>query len=53
MDDVRLTSELFDYGVKNNNIFYLNETGKTEIKVNWNKYIEEEKGSDMPLTLPF
>jgi hypothetical protein len=53
MDDVRLTCELFDYGVKNNQIFYLNENGKAEIKVNWSKYMEEEKGSDMPLTLPF
>jgi len=53
MDDVRLTCELFDYGVKNNKIFYLNENGKTEIKVDWEKYIEEEKGNDMPLTLPF
>jgi len=53
MDDVRLTCELFDYGIKNNNIFYLNENGKAEIKVDWEKYIKEEKGNDMPLTLPF
>ena len=53
MNDVKLTCELFDYGVKNNNIFYLNEKGKTEIKVDWRKYLEEEKGNDMPLTLPF
>lgn len=53
MDDVRLTYELFDYGVKNDGIFYLNENGKTEIKVDWRKYLEEEKGNDMPLTLPF
>ena len=36
MDDVKLTCELFNYGVKNDGIFYLNE-----------------KGNDMPLTLPF
>ena len=53
MDDVKLTKELFDYGIKNNNIFYLNENGKTEIKIDWEKYIKEEKGNEMPLTLPF
>src|SRR3989339_1608697 len=53
MNDVKLTCELFDYGVKNDGIFYLNEKGKTEIKVDWGKYMEEEKGNDMPLTLPF
>jgi DEAD/DEAH box helicase domain-containing protein len=53
MDDVRLTCELFDYGIRNKNIYYLNENGKTEIKVDWGKYLEEEKGNDMPLTLPF
>jgi len=53
MDDVKLTCELFNYGVKNDGIFYLNEKGKTEIKVDWRKYLEEEKGNDMPLTLPF
>jgi DEAD/DEAH box helicase domain-containing protein len=53
MDDVRLTCELFDYGIKNNQIFYLNENGKAEIKVDWGRYMKEEKGSDMPLTLPF
>lgn len=53
MDDVRLTCELFDYGVKNNKIFYLNENGKKEIIVDWEKYMDEEKGNEMPLTLPF
>jgi hypothetical protein len=53
MDDVKLTQELFDYGIRNNNIFYLNENGKMEIKVDWGKYLKEEKGNEMPLTLPF
>lgn len=54
LDDVMLTKELFDYGVKFKEINYLNENGKITIKVDWTKYIEEDaKSSDMPLTLPF
>jgi len=53
MDDVLLTKELFDYGVANKEIQYLNETGKVSIKVDWGKYLEEGKNNDMPLTLPF
>lgn len=53
MDDVLLTKELFDYGVQNKEIQYLNERGKISIKVDWGKYLEEEKANDMPLTLPF
>ena len=52
-DDVMLTRELFEYGVKNKHIFYLNEVGKISIPVEWQKYLEEEKKNDMPLTLPF
>jgi len=54
LDDVMLTKELFEYGIKNQEIFYLNEKGKVTIKVDWTKYLEEEKKtSDTPLTLPF
>ncbi|PIP14706.1 hypothetical protein COW98_04180 [Candidatus Roizmanbacteria bacterium CG22_combo_CG10-13_8_21_14_all_35_9] len=54
LDDVMLTKELFEYGIKNQEIFYLNEKGKVTIKVDWKKYLEEEKKtSDTPLTLPF
>ncbi len=54
LDDVLLTKNLFDYGVKNREINYLNEKGKMTIKVDWSKYLEEEPdGTDMPLTLPF
>jgi len=52
-DDVMLTKELFEYGVNNGEIYYLDENGKSTIKVNWKKYLEEEKSNDMPLTLPF
>ncbi len=53
LDDVLLTKELFDYGVLNKEIQYLNEKGKISIKVDWGKYLEESKNNDMPLTLPF
>ncbi|MBI3366811.1 ribonuclease H-like domain-containing protein [Candidatus Roizmanbacteria bacterium] len=53
LDDVLLTKELFDYGVRNKEIQYLNERGKISIKVDWGKYLEESKPNDMPLTLPF
>lgn len=53
LDDVLLTKELFDYGVVNKEVQYLNEKGKISIKVDWGRYLEEGKNSDMPLTLPF
>jgi DEAD/DEAH box helicase domain-containing protein len=53
LDDVMLTKELFDYGVSNKKIYFLNENGKVGIDVDWKKYLEEEANSDMPLTLPF
>lgn len=54
LDDVMLTKELFDYGVANKEIQYLNEKGKTSIKVDWGKYLEESGNhNDLPLTLPF
>jgi hypothetical protein len=54
LDDVMLTKELFDYGVKFKEINYLNEIGKMTIKVDWQKYLDDSgSSSDMPLTLPF
>src|SRR3989338_5093829 len=53
LDDVMLTKELFDYGVNNKKISYFNENGKMDIIVDWGKYLEDEGGSEMPLTLPF
>lgn len=54
LDDTMLTKELFDYGAKSGQIFYLNELGKTPIVVDWKKYLEGNgNGADMPLTLPF
>lgn len=53
LDDVLLTKELFEYGVNNGKIYFLNEKGKIEIKVNWGKYLKEENDNNVPLTLPF
>ena len=53
LDDVMLTKELFEYGIKNREIFYLTPNGKLAIPVDWKKYLEEEGGNDVPLTLPF
>jgi DEAD/DEAH box helicase domain-containing protein len=54
LDDVMLTKELFDYGVKHGEVFYINATGKTPIKVNWKKYLTEDVGNNnVSLTLPF
>lgn len=52
-DDVLLTKELFDYGVKNGEIFYLTSSGRLSIKVNWERYLEEDEDKNTPMTLPF
>jgi DEAD/DEAH box helicase domain-containing protein len=53
LDDVMLTKELFDFGVNNKKISYLNENGKIDIAVDWGKYLEDEGTNNIPLTLPF
>lgn len=54
LDDVSLTKELFDYGVRSGEIYHLTDKGKESIKVDWKKYLETSgDGNDMPLTLPF
>ncbi len=53
LDDVLLTKDLFQYGVDKGEIYYLDAKGKVALKVNWKKYLEDEKGNDIPLTLPF
>lgn len=52
-DDVMLTKELFDYGVKNNEVYYLTPNGRLSIKVDWRKYMEDDGENNTPLTLPF
>lgn len=53
LDDTMLTKELFEYGAKTGEIYYLTPTGKATIKVNWKKYLEESTNNDTHLTLPF
>lgn len=53
LDDVMLTKEIFDYGVKNGEIYYLDPAGKETIKVDWKKYMQETGKNDTHLTLPF
>lgn len=54
LNDVMVTKELLDHGVKHGEINYIDETGKKAIKVDWKKYVESQGSSqDMPLTLPF
>jgi DEAD/DEAH box helicase domain-containing protein len=53
LDDVSLTKELFEYGVKHGEVYYLDVAGKTTIRVNWAKYTREQKSEDVSLTLPF
>lgn len=53
LDDVTLTKELFEYGVKNSEINFMDTVGKATIKVNWSKYTRDDAKSDVSLTLPF
>lgn len=53
MDDTMLTKELFDFGIKNREVYYLNEVGKIPVKVDWQRYLDGQEEKDMPLTLPF
>lgn len=47
LSDVRLTKELYEYGKKNNIVYYLGPSGKMPIKVNWNQV----KGTKVSLNL--
>ena len=53
MDDVMVTKKLFDYGIENKEIFYMNEMGKVSIPVDWKKYMEDSGNDQTELTLPF
>lgn len=53
LDDVRLTKELFDYGVKKGTVNYLDEKGKNDVPVDWKKYLNGAAHKDLSLTLPF
>lgn len=54
LDDVMLTKEVFDFGVKKGEIYYPVIGGKGLIKVDWKKYLEEDgNGANISMTLPF
>ena len=53
LDDTMLTMELFDYGVKNNEVYYMSEHGKTPIRVRWKKHMDRQEAEETHLILPF
>ncbi|MBP9816162.1 ribonuclease H-like domain-containing protein [Candidatus Woesebacteria bacterium] len=53
LDDVRLTKELLDYGIKERKIYYNTPAGKQMITVLWEPQIRSTTSHDMSLTLPF
>lgn len=53
LDDVLLTKELFEYGVDQGKIFYLEGTDKVSIKVDWRRYLDHSGNKNISLTLPF
>ncbi len=54
LDDVLLTKEVFEYGVKNGIVYYPDVSGKVSLKADWKKYLEDEgKKDNVSLTLPF
>jgi DEAD/DEAH box helicase domain-containing protein len=53
LDDTMLTKQLFDYGVENNEIYYMSERGKTPIRVRWKKHMDRPASEATHLILPF
>ncbi len=54
LHDVLFTRDLFEYGAKHGNVYYLDGMTKTPIKVSWSTYKQPLEGSnDISLTLPF
>lgn len=53
LDDVKLTKEIFLYGVKNGQILYRGINGPSSIAVKWQDYVADKGNSDISLTLPF
>lgn len=53
LDDVMITKELFEYGVKYGEVQYINEMGKNTIRVEWKRYMEGNGNLQTELTLPF
>lgn len=53
LDDVMITKELFDYGVKYGEVQFINEVGRNSIRINWKQYMEDNGSAQTELTLPF
>lgn len=51
LDDVRITKELYEYGLKNSKLYFNDLRGKKEITVNFEKEVSPE--SSVSLSLPF
>lgn len=51
LEDVRITKELYEYGLKNNKLYFNNFRGRKEIAVNFDRDTPEE--SAVSLSLPF
>lgn len=51
LDDVKITKELYEYGKKNNAVYYMAPFGRREVRVNWNVNIKPTE--EMNLTLGF
>lgn len=51
LSDVRLTRELYEYGLKNSKLYFNDYRGKKEIAVNFEK--ENKEDSAVSLSLPF
>jgi hypothetical protein len=51
LDDVRITRELYEYGLKNEKLFFLTASGKREIKVSFEDILG--KKNTVTLSLPF
>ena len=53
LDDVMITKELFEYGVKYGEVQYINEVGRNSIRVERKQYMEGNGNIQTELTLPF
>lgn len=53
LDDVRLTKELFDYGLQEHKLYYDSPNGKRFMTVAWEAFFRDKGTNDMSLTLPF
>jgi len=53
LDDVMITKELFEYGVKYGEVHYINENGRNIIRVDWKRYMDGNGNAQTELTLPF